>query len=268
MTCVVGHAQVVDRSKTSSEAGQPENGHAKIVADVAHAASPDKRTVLDHSPMGFSCLSDAFARRNSNVSINRETLRPETLVETDVLLIAAVTADKPFSAEELRAVMGFVRSGGVLLLTTNDLSREGLDAWVGLAKRFGIQSHGSAIRIVGTTPDGRSHISRYSGAGLVRWLPGIEDAWLYFHGTNAGPAGGEVLIRYNSNAFAARRRIGEGWVYAFGSGDMIGNAFTVSSESDEQDSPKPVVVNDRLIESLVEELLGISARSRRPKDRT
>lgn len=227
-----------------------------VVADVAHAASHDKMTVLDRSPTGFSELWAALARRASRTGINREALRPETLADVDLLLITTVAPDKPLSSDEIQAVKHFVSSGGVLLVTTNDLSREGVDAWIKLAEQFGIQSHGSVTRITGGDRVGRAHVSRYSGAGLVRWLPDVYDAWLYYAGTNAGPVGGEVLIRSDLNALAARRQIGKGWVYAFGGGDIIGNAFVSSAKPDVPDQSERPVANSRLIDGLAEEILS------------
>ena len=232
------------------------NAAGVVVADVAHAASPDKMTVLDRSPTGFSELWAALARRASRVGINREAFRPETLAGVEVLLITTVAPNKPLSSEEIQAVKQFVSSGGVLLVTTNDLSREGLDAWIELGQQFGFQSHGSLIRITGGDRVGHAHVSRYSGSGLVRWLPDVYNAWLYYAGTNAGPVGGEVLIRSDLNALAARRQIGKGWVYAFGGGDIIGNAFVSSAKPDVPDQSERPVANSRLIDGLAEEILS------------
>jgi hypothetical protein len=256
--CLTARARRADQREPRSVVGEGTGPGAVVVADVAHAASSDRSTVLDEGPTGFSRLSSALQRRGAAVRVNREKLGPETLAEVDVALITTVAPDKPFSNEEQRALKEFVEAGGVLLLTTNDLSQEGLDAWIGLAARFGIQSHGSVLRIVGGGSRPGSHVSRYSGAGLVRWLPTVDDAPLYFQGTSAGPAGGDVLIRYNANSLAARRRMGKGWVYAFGGGDMIGNAFVAIDETNKQQESGPAVVNDRLIDALADELLAVA----------
>jgi hypothetical protein len=237
-----------------------------VLADVAHAASAEQRTVLDRGPTGFSRLADALKRHGAALRVGREPLAPAVPAGVDVVLVTAPSPDGPFSKDELAALEEFVRRGRVLLLTTNDLSREGLDAWVPLARRFGIQSHGSVLNLVGSGQKGRAHVSRYSGAGLVRWLPEVEDAWLYYRGTSAGPVDGEVLLHYNGNALAARRRIGRGWVYAFGGGDLIGNAFAPPPEDDagtdagaDANAPaEPRPVNDRLIDAVAAELVQLA----------
>lgn len=222
-----------------------------VLADVAHAASPEERTVLDETPAGFSRFWKALASRAGEVRIGRGPLTPEGLDVADVLVVTTLAPDKPFSAGEIEAVRQFVTRGGVLLLATSDLSREGLDAWVGLAARFGIQSHGSVLRLSTPGQAGRAHVSRYSGAGLVRWLPGVEDAWLYYDGTSAAPRGGEVLLHYNGNTLASRRQIGTGWVYALGGGDLISNAF---AGEEEPGSGLPIA-NTKLTDALAAEIV-------------
>jgi hypothetical protein len=238
---------------------EPSRGQGPVpvvIADVAHAAATGERTVLDQGPQGFSRLWKAFTRSACKAQINREPFSAVSLAPADVLLITALTPSKRLTAEESSALRARVEKGATLLLTSNDLSREGIAAWAELAESFGIQSHRSVLRIVGASQDRRWHVSRYSGGALTRWLGQHEDGPLFFHGTSAAPADGAVLVSYDGVALAARAQVGRGAVYVFGSGDMIGNAFAAPEPPENYDRQKQSPLHSRLIEALVHELLG------------
>jgi len=231
------------------------------LADVAHAASGEERTVLDTGLKGFSRLYSALDRAGFTTRVQRLPLSPAALAGVDLLVITAVAPSKPLTDDEIRAVKQYVESGGLLLLANNDLTPEGINTWVDLAGRFGIQSHGSVLRLLPDKKGRVAHLSRYSGAGLARWLPDLDDAWLCFHGTSASPVGGSVLVGLDGASLAASRPIGRGKIYAFGGGDMIGNAFAQPPSGEERPAGAPVV-NAQLIQALAKELLSES-RDRR-----
>ena len=227
-----------------------------VMADLAHAASPDERTVLDRGPKGFSRLWKAFAHSACKIQVNRDRFSPAALSTVDILLITTIAPGKPLTAEERSALKAKINAGTTLLLTNNDLSREGIAAWAELAEQFGIQTHGSVTRITGESADRRWHVSRYSGGVLTRWLGKLEDGPLYFHGTAAAPIDGTVLVSYDGVSLAARKQLGRGSVYVFGSGDMIGNALAAPEPPENYDRQQQSLLNSRLIEALVQELLA------------
>jgi hypothetical protein len=136
-----------------------------VMADIAHAASPTERTVLDHGETGFSRLWAAFSSRPCQTRLNSGPITRTGLADVHVLLLTSLAPAKLMVADEVRIVRGFLNSGGAMLLTNNDMSREAIDAWVKLAREFGIQSHGSVLRITPQTGQrgGMSHVIAAQG---------------------------------------------------------------------------------------------------------
>jgi hypothetical protein len=234
--------------------GQSSQGQAApvVLADVAHAASAATHTVLDRAPTGYSQLWAVFSRRPCMAKVNRGPLSSATLADVSTVVVTVLAPDKPLSPDEVQSLKKFVESGGTLLLVNGDLAPPAMGTWNKLAGEFGIQSHGGVTRL--TAPQGPStHISRYSGAGLARWLRGLEDAQLYCQTSSAGPKGGEVLVSYDGTAFAAVQPAGRGRVYVFG-GDMLSNAYT-SAKAAAAPSETPAA-NVRLLDALIDELLA------------
>ena len=223
-----------------------------VMADIAHAASPTERTVLDHGETGFSRLWAAFSSRPCQTRLNSGPVTRTALADVNVLLLTSLAPAKLMMADEVRIVRGFLDSGGMMLLTNNDMSREAIDVWVNLAREFGIQSHGSVLRITPQTGQRGWHVSRYSGAGLARWLPETTDAPLCFQGTVASPVDGSVLVSYDGSALAARQPLGKGEIYAFG-GDMLGNAFALGQGAPDRREMMPA--NALLIDAVAAEIL-------------
>jgi hypothetical protein len=233
-----------------------------VLADVGHTTSTATHTVLDREAAGYSQLWSAFSKRSCILRINREPFSAAMLTGISVLVATAIAADKPLAAGEVQTLRRFVESGGTLLLVNGDLEPSAVGMWKKLAGEFAVQSHGEVLRWI--TPQGPStHISRYSGAGLARWLRGLEDAQLYCQGSTAGPTGGEVLISYDGSALAAMQPVGKGKVYVFG-GDLLSNAYTAGKPQTAEHGELPAA-NARLLDGLIDELLESAREPQRAK---
>jgi hypothetical protein len=232
----------------------------RVMVDLAHAAEPRQQTPLDLGPAGFSRLLTGLARRPCLEMANVQPFTSQSLQQADVLVMTALDARKAIDPAECTALKQFVESGGKLVLALGSTSSDALAAFAVLCDVFDVKADHQVITINSASPLAQSDATMFGGL-LTDAMLTSKGQRIYFNGVTVSHPHAQPLVQWDHRTLALQLDQGQGQVYVFGAGGLLGNAYATFRARDTIYHPEKFPRNNDLIDLLADWiLLGTEAR--------